>query len=104
MFCNERNANLVSVHSEEESNFVFDLTDNTFTNTTNCMWTGGKKNYDTNTWEWVDGSDYDFTHWNSGQPQGGSPDNQQCITYFRGGDLWNDRPCHNWCKITICKK
>jgi len=104
MFCNDSNSNLVSVHSEEESKFVVDLIDYPSRNITKCVWTGGKKNYDINTWEWVDGSDYDFTHWNTFQPDGGNRDNQQCITYFRGSHLWNDRPCHNSCPVTICKK
>ena len=104
MLCNESNANLVSVHSEEESNFIVDLIDNELRNRTNCMWTGGKKNYHSNTWGWVDGSNYDFTNWNSGQPDGGNVDNQQCITYWKGRYLWHDRPCRHWCFVTICKK
>ena len=106
MFCKDSNANLVSVHSEEESNFVVDLIDYPSRNITKCVWTGGKKNYDINTWEWVDGSDYDFTNWNpeTNEPDVGNWDNDQCITYLRGGYLWNDRPCRHWCFVTICKK
>ena len=101
--CKARNANLVSVLSEDESNFIIDSIDLVIRNTTKCIWTGGKKMYDSNTWVWDDGSVYDYTNWNPGEPSNWGPENPQCICYWRGGYRWNDRPCTSWYEF-ICKK
>lgn len=71
--CNDWNAQLVSIHSEEENEFIYDLFD------------ASKHDLDGNNWFrtgllsvdskskiyfWIDGSALDFTNWNSRCPVG----------------------------------
>ena len=103
--CKASNAHLVSVHSKEESDFIIDSYWELATkNTTKCIWTGGKENFNSRTWLWDDGSSYGFTNWNTGNPNSDyDPESPQCICYWQGGYLWNDRPCGQGYSY-VCKK
>ena len=103
--CKASNANLVSVHSDEESDFIIDSYWSSATqNTTKCIWTGGKELFESRAWQWDDGSPFNFTNWSSGNPNTVfNPEAPQCICYWRGRYLWSDRPCHHWYSF-VCKK
>ncbi|CAJ0947376.1 unnamed protein product, partial [Mesorhabditis belari] len=57
--CRANNANVVSIHSEQEQKFVNGLRKGSWT------WLGLK--YDSQ-WSWSDGSDVDYTNWEDGHP------------------------------------
>ncbi|CAJ0946932.1 unnamed protein product, partial [Mesorhabditis belari] len=57
--CRENNANVVSIHSEQEQKFVNDLREGSWT------WLGLKHD---SKWSWSDGSDVDYTNWEDGHP------------------------------------
>ena len=68
--CQENGGHLASIHSEEENTFVGEdvvMWDN--------VWVGGRGG--NGRWEWVDGSEWDWSMWVSGQP--GSGDLCLCI-------------------------
>ena len=100
--CNQGNAHLASIFSDEESTFVRCLHDAASTHET---WIGGKRSG--NDFEWIDGSSFDYYNWKTGQPdnQGGKED---CIMVYsdpgqsRDGK-WNDVPC-DVKKNFVCKK
>ena len=102
--CKARNAKLPSVLTEDESNFIINSIDISVRNVTKCIWIGGKKMYESDTWMWDDGSIFDYTNWNQGQPDNyEGPTNPQCICYWKGGYKWYDRPCGSKYSF-ICKK
>nr|XP_049583901.1 secretory phospholipase A2 receptor-like isoform X2 [Syngnathus scovelli] len=76
-FCLTRGGHLVSVHSREEAKFVHDHARGWY------PWLGLRKN--NNTFEWSDGTDYDYKEW-----EGKKPVKCACPT-SRG--LLNDCPC-----------
>ncbi|XP_006869054.1 PREDICTED: C-type lectin domain family 4 member G [Chrysochloris asiatica] len=53
-------------------------------------------------YEWVDGVQLNFSHWNVGEPND-SRGVENCIMMLRTG-LWNDAPCDNENDNWICEK
>ena len=100
--CVQEGAHLASLFSDEEASFVRCLQDASSTHET---WIGGKRSG--NSFLWIDGSDFDYYNWKTGQPnnQGG---NEDCIMVYSdpGQDWhekWNDVPC-DVKKNFVCKK
>ncbi|XP_044191071.1 lactose-binding lectin l-2-like [Thunnus albacares] len=92
LHCVSEKANLVSIHSLEEHNFVKSLIKN-FDHAEGLTWIGLSDIHKEGRWMWSDGSAVDFVFWNSGEPNnyGG---NEDCVHNNDGTDLkWNDRPC-----------
>ena len=70
-------------------------------------WIGGNDIDEEGTWKWTDGSPFEFTFWNSGEPNNSGPNkNEDCMMHgFRG--KWNDGPCTGWTEHMtgfICSK
>jgi hypothetical protein len=42
------------------------------------------------TWEWTDGSAWDYTNWKTNEPNGGTTEN--CLSIYTTTE-WNDNPC-----------
>ena len=55
------------------------------------------------TYVWSDGTPWDYSNWNPGQPNNSG--NEDCfVTNFRGnGLLWNDNPCESL-STYVCKE
>jgi len=64
--CVQYSGHLASIHSEDEQKFIADKFGNN-----DYTWIGGIDNYHNGQWGWMDGSDFDYTKWLSGQPDGG---------------------------------
>ncbi|CAJ0952902.1 unnamed protein product, partial [Mesorhabditis belari] len=66
-YCASRKSHLVSIHSQEENDFVWKLAKNVHSNWE--FWIGLKRNPNKgNAFEWTDGSSVDFTNWMVGEP------------------------------------
>ncbi|CAJ0922808.1 unnamed protein product, partial [Mesorhabditis belari] len=66
-YCASRKSHLVSIHSQEEHDFVWKLAKTV--NSWDGFWLGLKKNPNKeNAFEWTDGSSVDFTNWDPEDP------------------------------------
>lgn len=93
--CKNDSANLVSIHSAQENEFVRTLT-------------GGKDVFvglsDSDieaTFVWIDGSTVSYTNWGDGEPNDdfGMSD---CVILLGTTGKWNDTPCAMWYEY-VCK-
>ena len=99
-FCKARLGHLVSIHSEREMKF---LECDIVQNKTSKIWTGGSKaKWPANTWQWTDGSAYDYFNWFITQPD--NLESPVCI-HIGGGSSheWVDGNCKAKLPF-ICKK
>ncbi|XP_056255663.1 lactose-binding lectin l-2-like, partial [Seriola aureovittata] len=90
--CVSEKANLVSIHSLNEHNFVRSLIKN-FDHAEELTWIGLSDAHKEGKWMWSDGCAVKFTLWSVGQPDnsGGS---QQCVVNNDLSDhKWNDGRC-----------
>ncbi|XP_065145826.1 galactose-specific lectin nattectin-like [Paramisgurnus dabryanus] len=87
--CQSFDANLASVRSTAENNFLLSLLVPADTR----AWLGGHDGEVEGQWLWTDGSQFDFTNWCSGQPDnGGGKENCLEISYTTNR-CWNDQTC-----------
>lgn len=98
-YCKEQQANLVSIKSAVENNFVLDLVQEI--DRPNA-WTGMKAAL-----HWYDSPDVDYTNWASGEPDGQAT--KPCVLMHTGEDpkagFWNAYPCKVDLEVvTVCKK
>uniref|UniRef100_UPI0037E74543 lactose-binding lectin l-2-like n=1 Tax=Semicossyphus pulcher TaxID=241346 RepID=UPI0037E74543 len=90
--CVSQSANLVSIHSLEEQNFVKNLIKN-FDPAQGFTWIGLSDLHKEGYWMWSDGSAVDFLYWQVGEPNNAGGHNH-CVHKNLGGDLkWNDHQC-----------
>merc|ERR1712029_229334 len=101
--CLSEEADLASIHSEEENDFLREITGNTH------AWVGGRRSCPScNDFNWSDGTPMDFTAWHPLQPDN-KRGAEECMVInwqWNGSSGWNDAPCDR--NITIgrfvCKK
>uniref|UniRef100_A0A3Q0STL8 C-type lectin domain-containing protein n=1 Tax=Amphilophus citrinellus TaxID=61819 RepID=A0A3Q0STL8_AMPCI len=92
IYCLSEGANLVSVHSEDEHNFVKSLIQN-FDHAGGLTWIGLSDKHKEGTWMWSDGCPLHFVNWSPTQPdnEGG---NENCgHTNVVIDKKWNDYKC-----------
>ncbi|XP_054914869.1 ladderlectin-like [Poeciliopsis prolifica] len=90
--CVNQGANLVSIHSLEEENFVKMLIRN-FDPTQRPNWIGLSDIHKDGRYFWSDGSRFDFTFWKTGEPND-SRQSEPCVhTNWRQNKKWNDTLC-----------
>ncbi|XP_030003830.1 lactose-binding lectin l-2-like [Sphaeramia orbicularis] len=94
LHCVSQRANLVSIHSLEEHNFVKSLIQN-FDHAQGHTWIGLSDTHKEGAWMWSDGCPVDYVLWDKGQP-----DNfrgiEDCVDKNYGESLkWNDASCSN---------
>lgn len=105
-FCNNHEADLVSIHSDLENNFIsYQLSPKK-----QRFWIGTQRKATGSTeWLWTDGSSFDYENFCQGRPDNWLG-NQDCldIGYTWGSqcsrDTWDDQPCDHQlpfvCKLT----
>ena len=88
---------MVSVHSEEENDFVHSLHPSG-----GVVFIGGKANSNSHNYTWSDGTPWDFTKWGSSQPDNVK---RECVTagYPIGQVSWDDEDCTK-VKWFVCKR
>ncbi|XP_075962148.1 ladderlectin-like [Anarhichas minor] len=90
--CVSQGANLVSIHSLEEQNFVKFLIKN-FDLAEARTWIGLSDTQKEGAWMWSDGSAVSFVYWSNGQPDN-YKGNEDCVaTNYPKGLKWNDSVC-----------
>ena len=80
--CQALGGHLASIHSLEEHNFVTGMA------SSDIFWIGGVDVNNNGTWEWTDGSSFDYSNWRAGQPNGG--EYYIAIGDAQGGGDWRD--------------
>ncbi|XP_045898361.1 lactose-binding lectin l-2-like [Micropterus dolomieu] len=99
--CVSEGANLVSIHSLEEEDFVKSLTKNVDHEVKARSWIGLSDVHKEGSWMWSDGSAVDFDIWSPGQPDN-ARGNEHCVHINYVNDLkWNDIPC-SMTRTSIC--
>uniref|UniRef100_UPI0037E8395E lactose-binding lectin l-2-like n=1 Tax=Semicossyphus pulcher TaxID=241346 RepID=UPI0037E8395E len=92
LHCVSQSANLVSIHSPAENNFVQNLTKN-FDHAEGWTWIGLSDLHREGRWMWSDGCAVKFSFWREGQPDNYKGNehcaHSNCIT----PGTWNDIPC-----------
>ncbi|CAJ0952969.1 unnamed protein product, partial [Mesorhabditis belari] len=95
--CTSRKSHLVSIHSQEENDFVWKLAKNVHS----CagFWIGLKRDPKKgNALEWTDGSSVDFTNWMVGEPDS----NTHAALWSNNGEWVVYSPTSQW--HFICKR
>ncbi|XP_053190406.1 lactose-binding lectin l-2-like [Scomber japonicus] len=92
LYCVSERANLVSIHSQEEQDFVKSLIKN-FDHAEGYTWIGLSDTQKEGGWMWSDGCAVDFDFWFSEQPDNGAG-TEHCVHNNYAKDLkWNDATC-----------
>ncbi|XP_059372730.1 ladderlectin-like [Carassius carassius] len=88
-------ANLASVHSEQENDFLLGLLPSS---TTQC-WLGNQDAVEEGQWLWSDGTPYDYSNWCSGEPNNLNVENcgelNWAVRKQSSDHCWNDESCSN---------
>merc|ERR1719369_2479292 len=87
-------AHLASVHSPEEQAFIVD-------NFPKNIWLGGTDISQEGTWDWTDGTPFDYSDWYPGEPNDHGI-NQDCL-WERKEHKWDDNTCEQE-QLFLCKK
>ncbi|XP_058474867.1 ladderlectin-like [Solea solea] len=92
LYCVSQGANLVSIHSEGENNFVRSLIRN-FDHADGATWIGLTDAHKEGNWMWSDGYAVTFTQWLVGEPNNAGG-REHCVHINWITPLkWNDYPC-----------
>ncbi|CAJ0923509.1 unnamed protein product, partial [Mesorhabditis belari] len=95
-YCASQEGHLVTIHSQEENDFVWELARTV--RWYGSFWIGLKRNPDKgNAFEWTDGSSVDFTNWDEGEP-----DSYTHALLWRSDGKWGAYPPTNSYRF-ICK-
>ncbi|XP_059417233.1 ladderlectin-like isoform X1 [Carassius carassius] len=90
--CQSLDANLASVHSKAENEFVQSLLP---TSSTRC-WVGIHDGEQEGQWVWSDGTPYDYAYWCAGEPNNSGVENCGEVNINQiSNRCWNDLPCLN---------
>ena len=81
-YCQNLGAELASVTTEEENDFLTTLTQER-------AFVGGYKD-DTDTWQWSDGSTWDYTNWSEGQPDDARGMQDKVVINYEDDGSWDD--------------
>ncbi|XP_062266566.1 lactose-binding lectin l-2-like [Platichthys flesus] len=94
LYCVSQGANLVSIHSLDEQNFITNLIKN-FDHAEGHTWIGLSDIHKEGSWMWSDGCAVNFTFWFPGEPNN-NQGREHCGHNNSGTDKkWNDKPCND---------
>ena len=97
--CQRWSSHLASIHSSEEQIFIKDFVIRS--NITSIFWIGGEKPHGDLPWRWEDQSEFDYTNWASGEPNG---EDDNCISMNKAYDYQlGDGNCDSCADGLICK-
>ncbi|KAH9488667.1 C-type mannose receptor 2 [Bulinus truncatus] len=97
--CRKLGGYLPSIHDENTNMFLRNLTINT--NGTDRAWIGLNDISIEKTYNWSDGSPYNFTNWSKDEPN--SKDRNEDCVEMSSSDGWDDVDCH-YLKHYICSR
>ncbi|KAK6754705.1 hypothetical protein RB195_013596 [Necator americanus] len=111
--CVHYGGHLVSIHSQAENDFVHSMTYPLTSHSYNEMvWLGGRRAsppFD-NQWTWTDGSPFDYTNWDDGEPDYYQAI-EKCLQLLfdqknsgRKEKRWNDIRCDSPMPHFVCKR
>ena len=94
--CKQHGANLASIHSAQENEFVRSLTGGK-----SAVFVGLTDTDIEGTFVWSDGSTVSYTNWGDSEPDDdfGIGD---CVILVAANGKWNDTPCNMWYEY-VCK-
>ena len=96
-YCKERGADLVSLTTNEEVDFVYTHTKNV----RYIFWIGLSKNSTNGSWTWSNGDKLNITKWNEKEPN--LPETEHCVEILQSTEVWNNQECTD--KLAwICEK
>ena len=104
--CESLGGVIPNIHSEQDARFLADSFKTSFVfNSFSFMWLSGKKNESNQTYEWEDGSPFDFSPWIEGAP---SCDDECCATVLVLGKIGarghlSDLPCSSNKVMQVCQ-
>ena len=84
--CNALGMHLASIHSDDEMDEAKDVCSGACWIGLHCM---DNDQYD---FEWTDGTSWDYTNWNSGEPNNWWNTNEDCV-HTKSSGKWNDNTC-----------
>ncbi|XP_053302119.1 lactose-binding lectin l-2 [Pleuronectes platessa] len=90
--CLSQGANLVSIHSLDEKNYIKALI-KSFDPAEGKTWIGFSDNNKEGSWMWSDGSAVDFNFWAPGQPDNSHSSENCCYNNYETVKKWNDGYC-----------
>lgn len=97
--CRNEGGELASIHTFEENYWIVSKI---YNKTDQTLWIGGRSKLDSS-YEWLDGSVFDFINWAEGEPNN-FLDQEDCIgMYTRASGYWNDQNCAHT-EGRICKR
>jgi len=86
---------LASIHSQQEQDFVTDLTGG------RQSWIGLTDAATEGEWQWSDGTPADYLNWREGEPSGG--DAWDCVATYPYTREWMDYPCDSILGGLVCR-
>ncbi|KAI4874796.1 hypothetical protein NFI96_028570, partial [Prochilodus magdalenae] len=97
-YCREKFTDLATIESQQEMDALIAVLNGTGEHS----WIGLRQTVPPNSrnWTWSDGSNFSYTYWTTGDPNGGVGDN--CVQLLNGPEYrWNDAGC-KWPNPFIC--
>lgn len=101
-YCQTRNSNLVSIHSEIEMKFI---KNELVKGNSSYIWIGGYETDGGAKWHWQDGSEFDWPNWEGTQPNAPSQTDliDDCAyLWAKRNYQWGDANCKEFYFPFIC--
>ncbi|XP_071494553.1 C-type lectin lectoxin-Thr1-like [Diadema antillarum] len=99
--CGYDGADLVSIHSPLENNFVFSYWHSSNGNKGNGFWIGLNDISSEGSFKWDGGWTFNYANWRNGEPN--NRNDEDCVKVYNDDGRWNDEDCHQE-KTFVCKR